>query len=239
MCPRSLSSVAFGVGQADAKVTITGNSIEFRPAPGICDGAFPLSFALCAVGVGLANADKRTAVGKNGVRRAASDGQSPRSTIDATGVGHTEGADEDAFASMWSANVFCGAGDDDDAVSGVAEASNDNWEATGTERRDVFCDDDIGLHLFDDAEHLEPQTRTCALQPSASTGRADVLTREAPADHVHGRKVVRADRRHVVVPLRVRPVLGEDFLRIRFAFNLPDDLAHTGALKAKFKTPNA
>lgn len=79
--------------------------------------------------VGVGQVAISTADGRNGVRLFRSAGQSPRSTIDDTGVGHCAGAppdDEDPLPPVRGPDVGRGHGADRDPVSEVAKPGNDD-----------------------------------------------------------------------------------------------------------------
>ena len=68
-------------------------------------------------------------------------------------------------------------------------------------------------------------------------GDAEVLAREAAADEIDGREVVRADGLHVVVLRGVREFRGEQFATGRLALDVPR-AAHPSAFESEVEAAN-
>jgi hypothetical protein len=97
---------------------------------------------------------------------------------------------------------------------------------------DVFHEDVAGSNLANEPKVLAPESGTLSIDASAFPGKTDVLTGEAAAQDVNGGGIASSQGRDVVEEEGFRPVLPEDFLRIRVALHLPEDL-HPGPLQAQ------
>ena len=125
-----------------------------------------------------------------------------------------------------------GGGDDAafHAIPEPDEVGHNSVHPARNESAHVFDDDATRADLFDDAPHLSPEAGPGSVEPGAFARDRDVLTRESPTNHLHGRQVVRADVAHVSVPDGVGPVHGEHAAAPRVGLDLPRHRAEPGPL---------
>jgi hypothetical protein len=110
--------------------------------------------------------------------------------------------------------------------SGKYSVQSEGFESTG-----ILHDDEGWAQLGDDAVELEPQAGAGAFHKATPLPRqAHILTREPPAQHIHGRQVARAYGADIIEPLRVRPTLGKDATAPRGLLDLPDRVPDSGPL---------
>lgn len=126
-------------------------------------------------------------------------------------MGH--GDDDHAFAAMGEPEVGGTQPGCLHLVTGILQSPASDVQAPPKKSRDVLADDACGLQGGDDVEHAEPEPGSGPFDAeSGGVGDAGVLAREAAADDIHGRQICRGEgeRRDIVVPRDVGPVLGED-----------------------------
>ena len=164
---------------------------------------------------------ERTCDGRNGVRLARSDGQSPRSTSLAFGVVHSPPDDEDALSDVRRSNVGSSNSEPDRIIPERGKVSEngcdcglcdgDASDANGrASTGDVLPHRDEGPKLANDARLFGPQTAALTFEASALPCERQVLAGATAAEDVAARGVVGADGSHVVEAKGRRPVMGED-----------------------------
>jgi len=123
------------------------------------------------------------------------------------------------------------------SVFELAEVPAHRWQPGPHAACDVFDDDDRRTHLGDDAGEVVPERGALPLETASSACAGDVLAGEPSADEIHMGIV--PGLRDIGEPRDVRPVLREHGPTERIDLDLPDDLAHAGALKAELQTTDA
>jgi len=108
---------------------------------------------------------------------------------------------------------------------------------------DVLHDDVLRSKFANKTGVLCPEARPFALNPCASSGDADVLAGEAPADDINSNSIcgksIGGEFSDIFVNRDVGPMLGEDTTGERFDFAEGDSLKAARALQAEAKASNA
>jgi hypothetical protein len=124
-------------------------------------------------------------------------------------------------------------------VTELVEPGDNDVQAPPNESSDVFDDDRPRPELFDDAEVLEPQSTSGSFEAGSFAGEADVLAREAPAQHVDPREIGSTNCSDIFEPLGVGPVLGEDGTAERVELDLEEDGSKSCLLQTFFEAAHS
>jgi hypothetical protein len=156
------------------------------------------------------------------------------------GVGQ-DGDDDHALAAMAEPEVGGTQPGCLHLVTGVLQSPASDVQAPPKESRHVLADDSDRADRLDDVEHAEPEPGSGPFDAeSGGVGNAGVLAREAAADDIHGRQICRGEgeRRDIVVPRDVGPVLGEHSAPPRINLALPGR-AEPGELQPEVHSADA